>query len=113
MAMHVNLSSEMEGYIKSKVASGFYGNATEVIRDAIRQMQANENRTTALRAALAKGDAQLDRGEGEAYTSELMERITRSAVKAISSHPNFRQKHKKTTPVSCATRVSGGDITNC
>ena len=29
--MHVNLSPEMKGYIKSKVASGFYGNATEVI----------------------------------------------------------------------------------
>lgn len=34
MTMHVNLSSEMESYIKNKVASGFYGNATEVIRDA-------------------------------------------------------------------------------
>ena len=35
MTMHVNLSPEMKGYIKSKVASGFYGNATEVICDAI------------------------------------------------------------------------------
>ena len=38
MTMHVNLSPEMEGFIKSKVASGFYGNATEVIRDAVRRM---------------------------------------------------------------------------
>ncbi len=35
MTMHVNLSAEMEGFIKEKVAGGFYGNATEVIRDAI------------------------------------------------------------------------------
>jgi putative addiction module CopG family antidote len=30
----------MESYIKRKVSTGFYGNATEVIRDAIRRMQA-------------------------------------------------------------------------
>ena len=34
MSMHINLSPEMESYIKGKVSSGFYGNATEVIRDA-------------------------------------------------------------------------------
>ncbi len=37
MTMHVNLSPEMEGFIEGKVASGDYGNATEVIRDAIRR----------------------------------------------------------------------------
>ena len=64
MTMHVNLSPEMKGYIKSKVASGFYGNATEVICDAIRRMQSEESRTAAWQAAIAKGDAQLDRDEG-------------------------------------------------
>ena len=38
MTLYVNFSPEMEGFIKSKVASGFYGNATEVIRDAVRRM---------------------------------------------------------------------------
>jgi putative addiction module CopG family antidote len=42
MTMHINLSDEMERYIKSKVATGFYGSATEVIRDAIRRMQASD-----------------------------------------------------------------------
>ena len=49
MTMHINLSPEMEQYIKSKVSSGFYGNATEVIRDAIRRMQAEEERSAMLR----------------------------------------------------------------
>jgi putative addiction module CopG family antidote len=44
VTMHVNLSPEMEGFIKTKVTSGFYANATEVIRDAIRRMQAGESR---------------------------------------------------------------------
>ena len=85
MTMHVNLSPEMENYIKSKVGSGFYGNATEVIRDAIRRMQAEEERIAAFRAAVAKGDAQLDRGEGAAYTPELMAKMTETAIKDMHS----------------------------
>ena len=62
--MHVNLSSEMEGFTISKVTGGFYGNATEVVRDAIRRMQAEEVRTAAWQAAIAQGAGQLDRGQG-------------------------------------------------
>jgi antitoxin ParD1/3/4 len=54
MTMHVNLSAEMESYIKAKVANGFYGNATEVIRDAIRRMQTEESRAAAWRAAIVR-----------------------------------------------------------
>ena len=83
MTMHINLSLEMEGFIKSKVSSGFYGNATEVIRDAIRRMQAEESRVTAWQAAIAQGDAQLNRGEGIAYTLEALTDITASANRAM------------------------------
>jgi len=85
MTMHVNLSSEMEGYIRGKVAGGFYGNATEVIRDAIRRMQAEEGRLAAWQAAIAKGEAQLDRGEGLPYTPELLETMTQSAIASLHS----------------------------
>lgn len=85
MTMHVNLSPEMESYIKSKVASGFYGNATEVIRDAIRRMQADEERRTAFRAAVAVGDAELDRGEGIDYNENVLEEITREALQDLHS----------------------------
>ena len=85
MTMHVNLSPEMEGYIKSKVASGFYGNATEVIRDAIRRMQAEESRVVAWQAALKVGDDQLNQGEGIAYTPETLNDITQSAISAMHS----------------------------
>lgn len=83
MTMHVNLSAEMEGFIKDKVASGFYGNATEVIRDAIRRMQAEEIRVAAWQAAIKKGDEELDRGEGLAYTPEALDDITQSAMSAM------------------------------
>ena len=85
MTMHVNLSPEMEGFIKNKVATGFYGNATEVIRDAIRRMQAEEGRAAAWQAAIKLGDDQLDRGEGVAYTADALKDITQSAVGAMHS----------------------------
>lgn len=59
MTMHVNLSPEMEGFIRNKVASGFYGNATEVIRDAIRRMQAEEMRIDVWQRAIVAADRKL------------------------------------------------------
>jgi antitoxin ParD1/3/4 len=85
MTMHVNLSAEMEGFIKSKVASGFYSNATEVIRDAIRRMQADEIRISAWQSAIKQGADQLDRGEGIAYSPAVLENITKSAIEAMHS----------------------------
>jgi len=85
MTMHVNLSPEMECFIKSKVASGFYGNATEVIRDAIRRMQAEESRVALWQAAIRTGDDQLDRGERIAYGLESLNNITEKAISAMHS----------------------------
>jgi antitoxin ParD1/3/4 len=85
MTMHVELSPELEGFINTKIASGSYGNATEVIRDAIRRMQAEESRVVAWQAAVKAGDDQLDRGEGIAYTPETLNDITQSAIAAMHS----------------------------
>jgi antitoxin ParD1/3/4 len=85
MTMHVNLSAEMEGFIKTKVASGFYGNATEVIRDAIRRMQAEESRVAAWQAAIKQGADQLERGEGVDYTPDAVIDIAQSAISAMHS----------------------------
>lgn len=86
MTMHINLSPEMETFIKGKVASGYYGNATEVIRDAIRRMQTEETRLQAWKAALKKGDDELDAGQSVPYTAAALEEITREA-KAPASQP--------------------------
>jgi antitoxin ParD1/3/4 len=85
MSMHVNLSPEMESFVKDRVASGFYGNATEVIRDAIRRMQAEESRAAAWRAAIQLGDEQIERGEGVPYTPQHLDAITERAKAAIHS----------------------------
>lgn len=85
MTMHINLSPEMERFIKNKVASGFYGNATEVIRDAIRRMQAEESRAQSWHAAIQKGDAELDRGEGITYDAKTLDDITEAAIGSMHS----------------------------
>jgi antitoxin ParD1/3/4 len=81
--MHVNLSPEMEGFIRNKVSTGFYGNATEVIRDAIRRMQAEESRAAAWQAAIKLGDDQLDQGAGVAYNDDTLKEIAQSAIDAM------------------------------
>jgi antitoxin ParD1/3/4 len=85
MSMHVNLSPEMEGFVKSKVEAGFYGNATEVIRDALRRMQAEDIRMAAWKAAIQVGDEQLDQGEGIAYTATTLKDMTEIALRDLHS----------------------------
>jgi antitoxin ParD1/3/4 len=77
--MHINLSPEMEKFVQSKVDTGFYSNASEVIRDAIRRMREEEEKVAAMRAALKAGDEQLDKGQGVAYTPDLMQRAANKA----------------------------------
>ncbi len=83
MTMHIDLSPEMESFVRNKVEGGFYGNATEVIHDAIRRMQAEEIRLNARHAAIKKGSDQLDAGEGIDYTKSLMDDVTREAVNSM------------------------------
>jgi antitoxin ParD1/3/4 len=77
--MHINLTKEMESYLQAKVNGGFYSNASEVIRDAIRRMREEDEKLEALRAAVRVGDEQLDRGEGQPYTPELLDSMTEAA----------------------------------
>jgi len=65
--MNVNLTPELERLIQDKVASGLYNNQSEVVREALRlleeQDRLRELHVAKLRAALAEGLEQADRGE--------------------------------------------------
>ena len=50
-------------FIKNEVASGRYGSASEVVRDALRHMEDYNSRLAALRAHLAEGEAQALQGD--------------------------------------------------
>lgn len=68
--MHISLTPELEDAVKSKVASGLYNNASEVVREALRQslLRERENQWIAREAAI--GFAQLEAGQTVEVESE-------------------------------------------
>jgi antitoxin ParD1/3/4 len=58
---NVNLTEELDRFVLSKVESGRYENASEVVRSALRALEREEQeyeaKLTALRAAIDEGDA--------------------------------------------------------
>lgn len=65
--MHVSLTDRLDKYVRDKVATGLYNNASEVIREALRrQIEAEEGAAESLarlRAEIDLGWEQAERGE--------------------------------------------------
>ena len=59
----LSLGEHWEVFIKNEVASGRYGSASEVVRDALRHMEDYNSRLAALRVHLAEGEAQARNGD--------------------------------------------------
>jgi antitoxin ParD1/3/4 len=59
----LSLGEHWESFIKNEVASGRYGSASEVVRDALRTLEERKYKLEALRAHLAQGAQQAARGE--------------------------------------------------
>jgi len=78
--MHLNLGQEFEEFIQEQVRSGYYGNATEVIRAALRRMREEELKLAALRASLQVGENQIAQGEVVRYRPELLETLAAEAA---------------------------------
>ncbi len=81
----VTLPGEMARVIHERVSSGNYGSVSEVIRDAMRAWLQRERRLAALDAALARGIAELDAGQGQ--DAELVRKELRERLSAKSSDP--------------------------
>jgi antitoxin ParD1/3/4 len=66
---NVNLTDELDRFVASKVASGRYENASEVVRASLRALEREEQeydaRLAKLRAALEEGEAS---GDAEDYS---------------------------------------------
>ena len=82
--MHISLTPELEAKIKQKVASGFYNNASEVIRDALRFWEKNEElvqhmKLEMLRKHLSIGAAQ---AKQEKFVEQSVSEITAEARNA-------------------------------
>jgi antitoxin ParD1/3/4 len=86
MGMNVNLTPELETLVRRKVASGMYTSASEVVREALRLMDDQDQmravRLDQLRQDVRKG---LDSGPSEAWDAEAMKlqgRARRAAATA-------------------------------
>ena len=59
----LTLGEHWEVFIKNEIQSGRYGTASEVVRDALRNLEDKKSKVEALRAHLGQGEAQAKRGE--------------------------------------------------
>jgi antitoxin ParD1/3/4 len=70
---NVNLTEHFDRFIEAGVASGRFGNASEVVREGLRLLEQREQEDKAklewLRAAAKEGFDELDRGEGITFNS--------------------------------------------
>ena len=84
--MNISLTPPLEALVQEKVASGFYNNASEVVREALRLMNDRDQRDAAklerLRTEAALGFAALDRRE---FSSKSLSQIAEEV----------RNRHKK------------------
>lgn len=72
--MHISLTDRLDAYVKEKVQSGLYNNASEVVREALRLKIATEEtealKLQKLRDAIEPAWQQADRGEFADYSLE-------------------------------------------
>jgi antitoxin ParD1/3/4 len=59
----LSLGDHWEVFIKNEIASGRYGSASEVVRDALRNLEERKAKLNALRTHLSEGAAQAQRGD--------------------------------------------------
>ncbi len=69
--MNVSLSSQLESYVKQKVAAGMYNSVSMVMREALRLLEERDTlkdlKLATLRRDLQDGIDELDRGEGTSF----------------------------------------------
>ena len=80
--MHISLTPGLENRVKQKMASGYYNNASEVIRDALRFWETNEAlvqhmKLEALKKRLTIGAEQTKQTEN--YLQKIKDQCTRFA----------------------------------
>jgi antitoxin ParD1/3/4 len=86
MSLNVSLPAELENRVREHVASGLYGSASEVIREALRLFEAYQTiqkaSLTSLQADIAQGIADVQSGRVGAVDMSAIKAKGRTAIKA-------------------------------
>lgn len=73
MSTNVSLTPELEEYAKSKVAEGFYGSVSEVMRDALRlHRQRDVEFSSYIRKELSTAEDDINEGKVSPYIMDEM-----------------------------------------
>lgn len=80
--MNLTLTPELEAMVQEKVERGDYPDVGEVVREALRLLD-DRDRLRRLKAALAIGQEQIDRGEARVYSPELRAEIHEAARRKV------------------------------
>lgn len=87
--MNVSLTSELENYVKGKVATGMYSSVSEVMREALRLMEERDAvqavRLEALRQDINKGLESLEREGSKPLDMEMIKAKGRAKLARNSS----------------------------
>jgi len=87
--MNVSLTSELENYVKAKVATGMYNSVSEVMREALRLMEERDAmqavRLEALRQDINKGLDSLEREDSKPLDMEAIKAKGRARLAGNSN----------------------------
>jgi putative addiction module CopG family antidote len=91
--MNVHLDAELEDLVRQKVDDGLYPDVDTIMQEALRLLD-RRDRLAYLRAAIARADAQIERGEYVEWTPDLLNELSREAEEmvrqGIQPHPDVR-----------------------
>lgn len=86
MALNVSLPMELEARVREHVASGLYGSASEVIREALRLFEAYQS---VQQTSLAALKADIDQGMADVKAG----RVSKMDIAAIKVQGRTLKKH--------------------
>jgi antitoxin ParD1/3/4 len=73
--MHVRFAEVDEHFIEEAVRSGFYANATELVRDAVRRLREQNAVNSPFYQAVMEGMRDIDNGRTQPLTPALMNNL--------------------------------------
>lgn len=86
MTMNVSIGPQLEELVRSKVESGLYNSASEVVRDALRLLEAydsvRDRALESLRRDLEEGQRDLDAGRVSDFDPEAVKQRGRERLRA-------------------------------
>ncbi len=87
--MHVRFANVDDNFIKAEIQRGFYTNETELVRDAVRRMREEKERTKRFQEAVAKGVHAVEHGETVMLTPDLLQEIRQEAIRKAQNNESY------------------------